>query len=146
MNSQLPILIGALVFGLLSLVFAYICFRRQRHQRTLLEFAEKQIEDLENSQIRNREMFDLSAQRANEQSRRIAWLEARVRQPKTTEDEMIDETAAGEPAKLSMTERRHRVIALASRGQNAEAIATTLGIMPGEVELIIRLNQAAAGK
>ena len=59
---------------------------------------------------------------------------------------MIDETAAGEPAKLSMTERRHRVIALASRGQNAEAIATTLGIMPGEVELIIRLNQAAAGK
>jgi uncharacterized protein DUF6115 len=146
MNPQLPILIAALAFGLFSLAFSFVCFRRQRHQRTLLEFAEKQIEDLENSQIRNREMFDVSAQRTNEQSRRIAWLEARVRQPKTADDEMIDETAAGEPAKLSMTERRHRVIALASRGQNAEAIATTLGIMPGEVELIIRLNQAAVGK
>lgn len=45
-------------------------------------------------------------------------------------------------AKWSMTERRHRVLRLSAQGQSASAIAFTLGMMPGEVDLIINLNRA----
>jgi hypothetical protein len=41
-----------------------------------------------------------------------------------------------------MTERRHRVLALARRGLDAMSIAETLGVPYGEVELIISLSIA----
>lgn len=113
-----------------------------RNQRGLLEFVEKHVEDLEETLGKNKESLETNAQRVTEQSRRIAWLETRVRQPKPVSEEVIDDTPVSEPQKLNMTERRHRVITLASRGQNAETIASTLGMLPGEVELIINLNQS----
>lgn len=123
-----------------------ISYRKQRGHRVLLEFAERQIEELENFLSKNREAYDASTQRSVEQSRRIAWLETRVRQPKAVADDVIDDSVPPETPKINMTERRHRVIALALRGQDSGTIATTLGILPGEVELIINLNQASINK
>jgi DNA-binding NarL/FixJ family response regulator len=77
------------------------------------------------------------------QASRIAWLESRIRQPKMPKEEAVPDVI--EPIKSfksNITERRHRVLALASRGQSAEMIASTLGMMAGEVELIVKFNQA----
>ena len=81
----------------------------------------------------------------NEQARRIAWLESRVRGPVTAPaEEPVAEPSADVPAKPSITERRHRVLRLAQRGQDAKQIAATLGMNYGEVELMIGLHTAAA--
>ena len=146
MNSETITMSAAIAFGIANLGFSLICYRKQRGQRDLLEFAAKQIEDLEHALAKNKEIIDTNGQRATEQARRIAWLEARVRQPKQIAEETVDDTACTEPQKVNITERRHRVMALASRGQDAATIASTLGIMPGEVELIVNLSKAAAGK
>jgi hypothetical protein len=142
MNLETGITFAAIFFGVLSFCFCLVCYKKQRNHRNLLEFAEKQIEDLQEKLAKNKEALETNSQRVAEHSRRIAWLETRVRQPKSPSEEVIDETATESP-KLNITERRHRVITLASRGQNAETIAATLGMLPGEVELIINLNQAA---
>jgi hypothetical protein len=146
MNSETITMSAAIAFGILNLGFSLICYRKQRGQRDLLEFAAKQIEDLEYALTKNKEIIDANGQRATDQARRIAWLEARVRQPKPVAEEIVANSVAAEPQKTNITERRHRVMALASRGQDAATIAGTLGIMPGEVELIVNLSKAAAGK
>lgn len=146
MNLELTISLAAIFIAFLSFGFCLICYKKQVSQRGLLEFAGKQIEDLQDTLAKNKEAFETNSQRVTEQSRRIAWLETRVRQPKAADEEVLDETTAVESPKLNITERRHRVIALASRGQNAETIAAGLGMPSGEVELIINLNQAALNK
>ncbi len=82
---------------------------------------------------------ELRLQRALEQSaeqtRRLAWLELHLHQqgpPRSSK--------SGGSHVTSMTERRHRVLALARRGMNAELIAETLSVPKGEVELIVSLN------
>lgn len=50
---------------------------------------------------------------------------------------------ATEGRKLSITERRHRVISLWRRGQNVQSIARTLNMPDGEVELMISITRAA---
>ncbi len=146
MSLELIMSLTAIFIAFLSFGFCLICYKKQVGQRALLEFAEKQIEDLQDTLVKNKEVFETNSQRVAEQSRRIAWLETRVRQPKPASEEILDETTAVESAKPNITERRHRVITLASRGQNAETIAATLGMPPGEVELIINLNQVALNK
>jgi hypothetical protein len=42
--------------------------------------------------------------------------------------------------KSNMTEKRHRILALAKSGQDVDTIAGTLGLPYGEVELIVNLN------
>ena len=142
MNLETGITFAAIFFGVLSFGFCLVCYKKQRNQRSLLFFVEKQIADLQDILAKNKEAFETNSHRVTEQSRRIAWLETRIRQPKSASEEIIDDTATESP-KLNITERRHRVITLASRGQNTETIAATLGMLPGEVELIINLNQAA---
>jgi flagellar biosynthesis/type III secretory pathway chaperone len=141
MNIETNISIFAFVFGAASLFLSFLMFKKIRNQRDLLEFVGKQVEDLETVISKNKESLETNAQRINEQSRRIAWLESRIRQPKIAGEEIIDDTPVSQPQKLNMTERRHRVITLAARGQSAETIAATLGMLTGEVELIINLNQ-----
>jgi len=144
MNLETGILIFAVAVSIISLIIALVCLKKHQSNRSLLEFTEKQIEDLQEIMAKNKENFDNNAQRVAEQSRRIAWLESRIRQPKLISEEVLVEPESNESQKPNITERRHRVITLAARGQNAETIAATLGMMPGEVELIINLNQAAA--
>lgn len=83
----------------------------------------------------------MNAEHVSEMSRRLVWLDTRIRQPKLAAEEVINDSS--EAPKLNITERRHRVVTLASRGQSPEAIANTIGMMPGEVELILNLDQAA---
>ncbi|MEP6900300.1 MAG: hypothetical protein ABJA66_01040 [Actinomycetota bacterium] len=146
MNLEIQVAFAALLFGVLSVILTLTCYKKMRTQRDLLEFVGKQVEDLEEVLAKNKELLETNAQRVGEQSRRIAWLETRIRQPKQASEETVAEPETNDSPKMNMTERRHRVITLATRGQNAETIAMTLGMLPGEVELIINLNLASQNK
>jgi hypothetical protein len=97
---------------------------------------ERQIDGL------NRDL-DTATERATHQARRIAWLESRVRPGKQFEELRNPESSIEAKGRPPITERRHRVLTLAQRGQAAEAIAATLNMAQGEVELIIGLSKAA---
>lgn len=146
MNIETQILLGAISIGTVSLIIALFCFFKQRKNRSLIESTNKQIEELENSLAENKTIAEAASQRAADQSRRIAWLETRIRQPKLAKKDVLEEETLIEKSnaapKANITERRHRVLALAGSGQNAETIAATLGMLTGEVELIINLNRA----
>ena len=83
-----------------------------------------------------------AAQRASDLARRIALLEGRSRFTKAEATDAPD-AAFISAAKTPITERRHRVLSLARRGQDTGEIANLLGLTRGEVELIIGLSQAA---
>ncbi len=124
---------------------AVVVFNRNKkftELRDLLEFSQNQIDELQDAIIRTRETNETTHQRASDQSRRLAWLESKVRRPKLSADHVLDDSVVTETPKLSMTERRHRVIGLAGRGKSAESIASSLGLFKGEVELILSLNKA----
>ena len=145
MNMELGILTTAILIGAGSFAAACGCFYKQRKNRELIEFTYKQIEELGNSLAENKQTLAAAAQRAANNSRRVAWLESRLRQPKLAKSDVLEETILTEPKPtptLNVSERRRRVLTLASRGQNTETIASTLGMLPGEVELIINLNRA----
>ena len=144
MSLEIGISIVSGIFGILGLGFSWVCYKGARKHRDLLDFLAKQNDELAESLAASRQMAETSVQRLSDQSRRIAWLESRVRQPKPAKEEVVGETVADFAPKTNMTERRHRVLTLASRGQDSEKIATTLGMMRGEVELIINLNRVAA--
>lgn len=150
MNLELQISAASALVALVSFAFAFFCWKKLNNHRELLEFNAKQTEELEKSLANSKELLEMSRQKANEQARRVAWLETRIRQPKLAKKDVIEEqeveiieekTAVN---KANITERRHRVLTLASRGQSPDVIASTLGMMPGEVELIINLNRAIA--
>lgn len=141
------ILIAAISGTVLLIGICATAYRRRRkvkEMRSLLEFAQKQIDELQDAIARSRESSNAIAQRSTDQARRIAWLETRIRKPRANADEVLDDSILTETPKLSMTERRHRVITLANRGKNPESIAASLGLFKGEVELILSLHQAAA--
>jgi DNA-binding NarL/FixJ family response regulator len=98
--------------------------------------------DFENSLAEFSRDLDTLSRKAGEQARRIAWLETRVR-PGSKEQPVIAEMLTGTNPKPNITERRHRVLSLARRGQDARTIARTLGMPHGEVELMINLVKAA---
>ena len=79
--------------------------------------------------------------RHDELARRVARLESPRR--RTLAEPPPEPAEAPSEQKLTITERRHRVIALARKGQDAGTIATLLGIPRGEVDLIIGLHRAA---
>jgi len=86
--------------------------------------------------------LDTLSRKTGEQGRRIAWLETRARTGRT-EQPAAPEMVSLAPSKPNITERRHRVLSLVKRGQDAHTIAQTLGMPHGEVELMINLLKAA---
>ncbi|HKX27688.1 MAG TPA: hypothetical protein VJ302_08345 [Blastocatellia bacterium] len=86
--------------------------------------------------------LDEVSRHAAERAGRIAWLEARARREQT-DDSVPAPPEPAAAARTSMTERRHRVLALTQRGMDPATIAETLGVPYGEVELIISLSTAA---
>jgi hypothetical protein len=144
MNFEIELVLLPTILAVIGISLSLYSFKIQSKNRTLLDFTEKQIEDLQITMTRNRETFDLNAQRFAEQARRLAWVEQRVRQPKLNTEDTVDElTGIHETPKLNITERRHLVMSLSQRGQDIISISETLGMLPGEVELIINLNQMA---
>lgn len=88
--------------------------------------------------------LDHAAERTNDYGRRVAWLETRIRTsagataPPDPEPLFVEDAQT----RSNITERRHRVLKLHARGQDARTIAATLGMPHGEVELIIGLIAA----
>lgn len=145
MNLQFGILAGAIVFGVLGLVFSMISFAGNRRNNQLIDALTAQLEEIEDDLNKSNELLEDSKIRATDQARRIAWLEARIRKPeKVKKDILSQEVLTPKPVEMNMTERRHRVLTLASRGQNAETISSTLGMLKGEVELIMSLGRGTA--
>lgn len=142
-------ILTAAAIGFILLIFVVTSSIRKRKMigelRNLLEFSQNQINELQDTIVRSREANDTVNKRTSDQARRIAWLESRLRKPLQNSDEVLNDNILTETSKLSMTERRHRVVTLASRGKSADSIAASLGLFKGEVELILRLNQAATG-
>lgn len=151
-TPEMIVALTAAFFSVMGIISAMVSRKQYRKCRGLLELTEAQLSEQDAAvKALNTSMGEFK-QRSADQSRRIAWLESRVRQPKLLREdaaktakaasETAAETPAEEPAKWTMTERRHRVLRLSSKGQTVKAISATLGMMPGEVELIINLNRA----
>lgn len=133
----------AVFFALTALILS---FRNHRKNLDKYEICLEQLAETEELLEGSKRQLEQISQQNAEFARRIAWLEARLRQPKTVKEAEIEPAAtiSSVPQKPTITERRHRVLRLASSGQNPETIAATLGMLAGEVELILNLNRAAA--
>ena len=127
----------AFLFGLIALILS---FKNHRKNLDKYEICLEQLAETEELLEKYKRELDQISQQNSDFSRRIAWLEARLRQPKSQLKEPDVETVVAMPTvpqKPTITERRHRVLRLASNG-------ATLGMLAGEVELILNLNRAAA--
>lgn len=140
-EQQIPFIAGGI--ALLGVLLSLAAQFRLRRQRKLLAAAVTRIDELEEIVDDRGKQLNAQQQKLAEHSRRVAWLEARKPAEKKQKNDILDENTLTEAPKLNITERRHRVMALASRGQSAESIASALGMLTGEVELIVSLNQAA---
>ncbi len=134
----------AVLIGISAFVYSRFSMKKSHDQRGLLEFLGKRMEDLEETVTNYKEINETDVHRISEQSRRIAWLESRVRNPKASEEDVLLEDHLEDNSKSIITERRHRVLKLAARGQSIDEIASTLGMMQGEVQLIINLSRITA--
>ncbi len=145
MTIELGISLAAIALGIAGLSFGLICFKRYRNCLILFEAQSNQLENLERTLAESKEMLQITNSKLADNARRLAWLETRVRQPKTIEPETLHEIIHSNSQPVlqttNITERHHRVLSLAARGQDVELIAATLGIMRGEVEQIVNLNK-----
>jgi hypothetical protein len=125
--------------ALVSLATSLMLFRKNRDLWQTMAAVELRIDD---------EMIALSADldtisgKSGEHGRRVAWLETKVRSARG-EIKPVTEMVSAVTPKPTITERRHRVLSLARRGQDLQTIARTLGMPHGEVELMISLSRAA---
>jgi hypothetical protein len=128
--------IAASALAMISLIVNSIIIATARRQRRSWVDARNRFDEEIESLSRD---LDTASRQAGEHARRIAWLESRARfvqvEPKTVEKPVQQ--------KITITERRHRVMSLARRGQDINTIARTLGMNHGEVELMINLGKAA---
>ena len=144
MNLQFGMLAGAIVLGFLGTVFSLVCFSSNRKNGKLIEALIDHIEEIETELSENKDLLEDGKIRATDQARRIAWLEARIRKPEKVKKDILSQevlTTNNSAKQPNMTERRHRVLTLASRGQDADTIATNLGMFKGEVEFIMSLGR-----
>lgn len=138
----------ASVLGMTAIAVSAVCYKKSRECRDLLEFTEKQIQDLDAELVQTNETVGTALNRLSENSRRVAWAETKLRKPQPKKEDILDESFFAAPKvapKLGIVERRNRILSLASHGQSPETIASILGMMPGEVQLIINLNRPAPG-
>lgn len=117
-------------------------FRLKNCARKAAEIS-AQLSELQ-TELEELQQFKVGAEsRISDHSRKMAWLETRIRKPeKAVQTKAVDEeffSSAKLP--MNMTERRHRVLTLARRGHDANAIANSLGMLIGEVELIMSIGR-----
>ncbi len=145
MDMQLGLSIFSITLALLSVVFSGICVVLMLRNKNLTDALISQLDECENEIRAIRENNDGDSFRSSDHSRRIAWLETRIRKPEKFKNETLGEEgfAPKKSGMANMTERRHRVLTLAARGQDANSIAVSLGMLVGEVDLIMRLGRGA---
>lgn len=131
----------ALVCALLALAGCGICSLLIWRLRRAALYTATALAELDGKLTEHKQELNRLTQRTTDQARRTAWADSRAR----TNSFDMEATAAGSsavaPSKLSITERRHRVLSLARRGLDVQSIASTVGVAQGEVELIIGLNE-----
>lgn len=140
MMIETQLTIGAVALCILSLAITLLTRFRQRGQETALEKYANRVEILEETLSGTKELLEENRQNLIDQTRRIAWLDAKTRQSR------FFSVAGRKPARTEtrptsgIDEQRVRVLRLAESGQTANTIAASLGMMPGEVELILNLS------
>ena len=138
-----------------AIACGWLCLRLARQAREAMQHLLAVASQHEGELTSVKQQLSRVSQFSAEQTRRIAWLEnnrqesARRAQPveavaPAASSFTVPQVLAQPTARLSVTERRHRVLSLARRGLDVGLIATSLGLPHGEVELIIELNKAAA--
>ncbi len=110
--------------------------RARRETRDCLELATQLSTELAET---SRDMDTITC-RVTGYSRRIAWLESRMRNNSTPTAAKVEEAPAQASGKPTITERRHRVTQLAERGVDCNTIASMLNMPHGEVELMVGLS------
>jgi hypothetical protein len=141
MNHSILQNIIPLACSSLALICAGAClvllFRTRATNRVIAETLGRAEADLaELSQD-----LDTVSKKCGELARKVVALESNT--SAFTFGTTTEEGVAVTLEKLTITERRHRVRVLARRGKNAEAIAATLGMPRGEVQLIMGLAGAS---
>jgi len=130
--------------ALVSFVTSLILFKKARSLSRSCSNLESRIEEEITALSTD---LDTVSRKSGEHGRRVAWLETKVRSPRSEKKVEVEALASTNPGstnqKPTITERRHRVLSLARRGQDPQTIARTLGMPHGEVELMINLGRAA---
>jgi hypothetical protein len=132
--TEIEVLLAAAAVAVCAMLV--VTARARRDARAAAGLARELEEGLESM----RRSLEAAEQRAEDHARRVAWLESKLRQEAAPAAAAPPMSATG---KLNITERRHRVLSLARKGQDAETIAQMLGMPHGEVELIIGLSRVA---
>ena len=137
-HTQWPIYLTLLGLALTC----WVLFQRLRQSASQQQSAEQALtQRLTAAELRLQRALEQSA----EQARRLAWLELQLHQSSLGSALRNAGTANTNGGNVtSMTERRHRVLALARRGMEADMIAETLGVPKGEIELILALSSLNA--
>ncbi len=141
MNIESGMVIGAIFIGCAGFVISLLCLVNNRRNKSLVDALMDQIDEIESEFAEFRELHEDGNLRSTDHSRRIAWLETRIRKPERLKKADLDHETVPKSLGSNMTERRHRVLTLAKRGQDATTIASALGMLIGEVELIMSLGR-----
>ena len=140
MNAMIVISAVAAFFGVASLIAARYSIKNSRDQLYLIEINSDQADALEKKFYKQQLLLEETNELVAQQERLIARLESKVLRRSKPQENQLEKLQSAEPGKTEMIERRRRVLKLASRGHDANSIASTLGMLPGEVELIVNLN------
>ena len=140
MNIEIELMICVLVLSSAALISSLIALRRNKHQIKLIELDEEKIWLLEETLAESRRSLEESQKTVADHSRRIAWLDANIRRNRFVTAPGKGSANSFASSRTKINEKRSRVLILAERGQDPATIAATLGMMPGEVELMLSLN------
>lgn len=143
MNFELGISITATIFGFISFLISAFCIKNFRDQKYYLELHTNEIDILEEELNESLDLLQESQNHISDQARRIAWLETRFRHPQAHDekDSSTRDIPLRKDRRLSIAERRQKILKLSEQEQDSKVIAEKLGLMPGEVELILNLNR-----
>ena len=94
---------------------------------------EEQLEETQDSMAEFKEQFDSTTTKRGKARPRL----------KTVRSSLVSNEGT-KVLRSSLSEQRTRVIKLAKNGSDSNTIAASLGMSPGEVELILRMNTVAA--
>lgn len=146
MNLEIIIPAVAAFFGIASLIAAGYSLKHYRNLLFFTEINSDQIDEIEKKLYRQNQIIEQMQDLVAEQACLIARLEAQAAPGRTPSgaNRRPDRNRPAKPTGPNIRERRRQVLTLAGRGQDAETIAATLGMLPGEVELIVNLNHGAA--
>ncbi|NNE66267.1 MAG: hypothetical protein HKN33_06845 [Pyrinomonadaceae bacterium] len=140
MLTETNFMIAAALLSATAIGLSLVTLLRNRRQQHLLELEAERIELLEETLAESRGLLESNCETASEHARRIAWLDAKLRRSRHVSTQKKPVSKPVSNGRTSISRNKDRVLKLAETGQDARTIAATLGLMPGEVELVLNLN------